>query len=123
MKATTVVRAALVFALGAAVACRDAVVGVCPAILYIKPSLPDTVTIKVGASTIAVAGATYGGCEAGPPPPDFVWRTTDSTVVLVVALDSIHARIQGRRAGRAVVTPAYRTAREAPSAVTVTVVP
>ena len=41
----------------------------------------------------------------------------------VVALDSIHATIQGRRPGVAIVTPTYRSGREAQPPVTVTVVP
>ena len=96
---------------------------VCPAILVAKPTLPDTTTINVGASTIAIAGATWGGCETGPPPPDFVWQASDSTVVSVTTLDSLHARIQGLRPGTATVTPFYRSSRFAPSSVKVTVVP
>src|SRR5262249_31474810 len=104
-----------------AVACADPIT-VCPAILHIKPTVPDTTTIKAGASTLAIAGATWGG-ETGPPPPDFVWKVADSTVVSVVPLDSVHARIQGLRPGRSTVTPTYKTNREAPPPVTVTVVP
>ena len=101
--------------------CGD--ITVCPAILHLKPTIPDTTTIKVGAATIAIAGATWGGCEDGPPPPDFVWKASDSSIVSVTALDSIHARIRGLRPGVAIVTPAYRSGRLAPPAVTVTVVP
>jgi hypothetical protein len=117
--------AMLAVLLGAAllgVSCDSPVV-VCPAILYLKASVPDTTTIKVGAATIAIAGATWGGCETGPPSPDFIWKASDSAVVAVIALDSIHARIQGRRPGVATVTPTYRTGREAPPPVVVTVVP
>jgi hypothetical protein len=118
-------RLAVAFGLSivAAVACTDSPVTVCPAILYFKPTVPDTTTIKVGASTIAIAGATWGGCETGPPPPDFVWKVADSTVVSVVPLDSVHARIQGLRPGTSTVTPTYKTSREAPPPITVTVVP
>ena len=105
------------------VGCRDGPTVVCPAILYVKPSVPDTTTIKVGASTIAIAGAAYGGCDRGPPPPDFVWTVSDSTVVVVTAIDSIHARIQGRHPGQAIVTPTYRSQRPGPTGVAVTVVP
>jgi hypothetical protein len=119
--------ARLAFVLGvpivAAAGCGDSSIVGCPAILLLKTTLPDTTTIKVGASTIAIAGATWGGCEAGPPPPDFVWKTSDSTVVSVAPLDSVHARLQGRGPGKATVTPIYRSGREAPSPVTVTVVP
>jgi hypothetical protein len=118
-------RLAVVLAVGtAAVAgCRDLPTVACPDILYLKPTVPDTTTIKVGASTIAIAGATWGGCETGPPPPDFVWKASDSAVVAVTALDSIHARIQGLRPGRATVTPVYRNGRAAPPPAVVTVVP
>jgi hypothetical protein len=91
--------------------------------LYVKPSVPDTTTIKVGAATIAIAGDAYGGCETKPPPADFVWTSSDSTVAMVTALDSIHARIQGKRPGHATVTPAYRSGHPGPSGVAVTVVP
>jgi hypothetical protein len=116
--------AAFVLAAGmvSAIGCKDAIV-TCPAILYLQPTIPDTTTIKVGASTIAIAGATWGGCETGPPPPDFVWRASDSTVVSVLALDSVHARIQGLRPGKSFVTPTYRSGRASPPPVTVTVVP
>ena len=114
---------AIVFGAVVAVGCSDSPTVVCPAILHLKPSVPDTTTIKVGAATIAIAGATWGGCETGPPRPDFVWKASDSAVVSVVALDSIHARIQGRRPGMATVTPTYRDGREAPPPVVVTVVP
>jgi len=97
----------------------------CPPILVVGLTRPDTTTIKVAAATIAIAGATYGGCEQGPPPPDFAWTASDSTVVRVTALDSIHARIIGLRPGVAAVTPRYRhdPARASPPPVTVTVVP
>lgn len=122
------VAATLAFALAAsivtAVSCSDSPTTVCPAILYFSPSMPDTTTIKAGASTIAIAGATWGGCETGPPPPDFVWKSSDSSVVSVVAFDSIHARIQGLRPGKAIVTPTYRSGRPpSPVPVAVTGVP
>jgi len=109
--------------LAAAAGCGGSPTVVCPGILESKSTVPDTTTIKVGASTIAIAGATWGGCETGPPPPDFIWRASDSAVVSVTALDSIHARIQGLRPGIATVTPSYRSGRIAPSSVKVTVVP
>jgi hypothetical protein len=111
--------------LAAAAGCHDGPTVVCPAILYMASTNPDTTTIKVGAATIAIAGSTWGGCEAGPPPPDFIWKNSDSGVVRVTALDSIHARIQGLRPGRAVVTPIYQhdLTRASPPSVTVTVVP
>jgi hypothetical protein len=107
----------------ALVGCGDSPMVVCPDNLIQKLTLPDTTTIKVGASTIAIAGASWGGCETGPPPPDFVWITSDPAVATVVALDSVHARIQGIRPGTAIVTPTYRTQRAAPRGVSVTVVP
>lgn len=114
---------ALVVALTAVAGCRDSPTTICPAILYIKPTVPDTTTIKVGAATIAIAGATWGGCQSGPMPGDFAWQASDSTIVSVTALDSIHGRIQGLRPGHAVVTPIYRDGRPAPTPALVTVVP
>lgn len=96
---------------------------VCPLILELRLTVPDTTTIKVGAATIAIAGESWGGCETGPPSHDYFWNASDSTVVAVTALDSIHARIQGLKPGRAVVTPTYRTGRSVHSATSVTVVP
>jgi hypothetical protein len=86
-------------ALLGATACGDSPIVVCQPILYVTASIPDTVTIKVGASTLALAGATWGGCETGPPPPDFSWNSSDATIASVTALDSVHARIQGLRPG------------------------
>lgn len=109
----------------AGTACRDATTTApCILVLYVTPTLPETVTVKVGASTIAIAGATQGACEARPR-ADFVWRVSDSNVVRVTPLDSINARIQGLRAGFATVTPFYRTdsTRTAPPGVSVTVIP
>ena len=119
----SLVGCAIVFAALVVAGCGDSPSVVCPAILHLQPSVPDTTTIKVGAATIAIAGATWGGCETSPPPPAFIWKASDSAVVSVVALDSIHARIQGRRPGVATVTPTYRSGREAPPPVVVTVVP
>jgi hypothetical protein len=106
-----------------ALSCGDLPNVVCPEILFQKPTIPDTTTIKVGASTIAIAGASWGGCETGPPAPDFVWKTSDATVVSVTPLDSVHARIQGLGPGVATITPTYRSERSAPPPVRVTVVP
>jgi hypothetical protein len=47
--------------------CADSPTVMCPAILYQKLTVPDTTTIKVGASTIAIAGASWGGCETTSP--------------------------------------------------------
>jgi hypothetical protein len=96
---------------------------VCPLILELRLTVPDTTTIKVGGATIAIAGESWGGCETGPPLYDYFWSASDSTVVAVSALDSIHARIRGLKPGRAVVTPIYRTGRSVHSATSVTVVP
>src|SRR5262249_54387437 len=114
----------IVSAAGALLACNSPVT-VCPAILYMKPTVPDTTTIKVGAATIAIAGAIWGGCDLGPPPPDFVWASSDSSIATVAALDSVHARIQGRRPGIALIQPTYRVAKPVrqPDPVRVTVVP
>jgi len=105
----------------ASLSCRGDVV--CPAILRGRLTLPETTTIKVGASSIAIAGASWGGCETGPPAPDFVWKTSDSSIASVLPLHSLHASIQGRHPGVAIVTPTYRSGRSSPSSVEVTVVP
>jgi hypothetical protein len=110
-------------ALLVATGCRESPTVVCPAILYLKATVPDTTTIKVGASATAVAGSAYGGCDRGPPPADFVWKISDSAIVSVVSLDSIHARIQGLRPGTATVTPVYRSGAVGPDGVRVGVVP
>jgi hypothetical protein len=91
-----------------------------------SPTLPDTATIKVSASIIAIAGQSYGVCfgePEHPTPRQYLWDISDSSVVTVAPLDSIHARITGMRIGRAVVTPKYRTGGDPLSSVSVTVVP
>lgn len=108
--------------LAALAGCNDPIT-VCPAILYFRSTIPDTTTIKVGASTIAIAGDTWGGCDAEPPPRAFRWKNSDSTVVKVTPLDSLHARIQALRVGRAVVMPDYGPSFTEPVTLTVTVVP
>lgn len=91
-----------------------------------SPTLPDTVTIKSGAATIAVAGESYGVClgePEHPPPRNFVWTSSNETVATVVAIDSIHASIVGRSPGTATVTPSYVSDGGQLRAVQVTVVP
>lgn len=79
---------------------------VCAGVEYIRPTIPDTTTIKVGAVTIAIGGESYGSCHSEPARL-YVWTSSDSTIASVAALDSIHAEIRGVRPGRAVITPAY----------------
>ena len=102
-------------------ACRD-VVSVCTVTAVVRLTTPDTTTIKVGASTIAIAGEQIEPCRA-PPARDYLWRISDSTFISVEAFDSIYARIRGIRPGTATVTPTYRTSGIAVSSVHVTVVP
>lgn len=103
-------------------ACSDNRVTVCGGVEIVSPTLPDTATIKVGAATIAIAGVSYGSC--GPPPArQYVWRISDSSVVTVDVIDSIHVWITGRRVGHAIVTPAYRSGGDPLGGVTLTVVP
>ena len=95
---------------------------VCTVQALVRPTTPDTTTIKVGASTIAIAGESVEPCHA-PPTRDYLWRVSDSTVISVEAFDAIDARIRGLRPGTATVTPTYRTSGIALSSVQVTVVP
>ena len=91
-----------------------------------SPTLPDTVTIKTGAATIAVAGESYGVClgePENPPPRSYVWTSSNEVVATVVAIDSIHASIVGRSPGTAQVTPRYVNGGGQLTAVRVTVVP
>ena len=101
---------------------------VCEGVERGKATIPDTTTIKVGSASIAIAGAVWGACvgTAGynvPPPPDFIWTTSDSSIATVTSLDSGVARIHGRAPGHAVIRPLYATGGDSPSSVTVTVVP
>jgi hypothetical protein len=96
---------------------------VCPLSLIARLTIPDTTTIKVGASTVAIAGEEYGTCGGEVRPArDYLWLPTDSTIVSAKPLDSIHARIQGLRPGRTLVRVRYRTGVFV-SPVDVTVVP
>lgn len=98
----------------------------CPSSLLLKATLPETTTIRVGTATTATAGETRLGCEQDSPPvPDFTWKTSDSSVVSVTMLDSIHGRILALRPGSALVTPVYRRdpTQPTPPPVIVTVVP
>lgn len=95
---------------------------VCGGLQFQRQTLPDTTTIKVGAATIAIAGDSYDTC-AGPPAHQYVWNVSDSSVVKVAPIDSVHARITGLRSGRATVTPVYAAGGDALSAIAVTVVP
>ena len=107
------------------VACRDTPT-VCAGLQRVEPTLPDTVTLKVGAAAIAIAGQSYGFCRGVPDEPRvrlYSWRISDSTVVAVSPIDSIHARITALRPGAATVTPAYRAAGPELSSVRVMVVP
>src|SRR5437660_1110653 len=96
-------RAAGIFSLVACLSCSD-VIRVCAGVAIVRRTIPDTTTIKVGASTIAIAGEDYDSC--GPVPPRvYDWHVSDSTVVTLVVIDSFDILIIGRRVGNAVVTP------------------
>ena len=118
----------LIAILGASalVACADSSTQPCILAATVRPTRPDTATIKVGAATIAIAGAEWGACDNGPPAAEYVWKNTDSTIARVTPIDSLHAQILGLRPGLAVVTPFYRNSALAIAplgGVTVTVVP
>ena len=90
------------------------------------PTIPDTVTIKVGAATLALAGEDYDICVGEPehpPPHDYRWMSSDSAVAVVAPIDSIHARITGRRTGSAHITVAYANGGRQVGSIGVVVVP
>lgn len=123
-RSLSVVGACCALALAAwAGGCRDAV-AICGGLEYLGRTQPDTTTIKVGAATIAIAGQAYGTCGA-PPARDYIWQISDSSIVAVTPIDSIHASILGLRPGRATVRPAYRAGGDSQfiNAASVTVVP
>ena len=83
---------------------------VCAGLGRVSPTIPDTVTLKVGAATLALAGEDYDVCVGEPEHPpahNYLWISSDSTVAFVAPIDSIHARISGRHAGSAHITVAY----------------
>jgi hypothetical protein len=106
-------------------ACRD-IPTVCAGLQRVYATLPETVTVKINASTIAIAGQNYGVCLGlpdDPPPRLYDWHASDSAVVAVTRIDSSHARIMGLRPGRATVTPRYQGGGYELSSILVTVVP
>ena len=118
----TVLVAAGVFAVASA--CHD--VTICAGVEIERLTLPDTVTIKVDAETIAIAGEASGACDGGrqtPPRRQYTWRVSDSTVVAVSPIDSLTAYIRGLRPGQAFVTPVYVARGDPIEPVSVTVVP
>lgn len=124
LRTVVVALAAMGVAEIAAVACSDPVT-VCPATLKVSNTIPDTTTIRVGAATIAIAGSVWTGCGSAPLAADYIWKTSDSTIVRVTPIDSTHASILGLRPGLATVGPHFQhdTVGINPSAVRVTVVP
>lgn len=51
---------ALVVVVAVGDTCRDPqITTVCPAILYVRPTAPDSATLKVGANSVAIAGSAY----------------------------------------------------------------
>ena len=114
-----------VVAVGVLTSCREPVT-VCAGLERYAPTMPDTSTIQVGNSIAALAGVSYGFCVGAPehpPPRQYIWASSDSSVVLVVPIDSMFARITGLRPGRAMVTPRYQSGGDALSPVNITVVP
>lgn len=110
---------------GAVAACHDSQrIVVCGGLAYTRPSVPDTATLKVGTSVTATAGAEYGSCGPATPREQFTWDLSDSTILSVHPVDSIHAEIRALRVGRATATPRYTTAGGgAVAPVTITVIP
>ncbi len=90
--------------------------------LYTQPQ--DT-TIAVGQSFVATAGAiwetTCTGAQTQPPARLMVWNVSDSTIVSLVARDSIHVLVAGVQPGTTTVTPRYENGGGAVSAVHVLV--
>ncbi|HXT16162.1 MAG TPA: hypothetical protein VN706_11070 [Gemmatimonadaceae bacterium] len=111
----------VVLAVAAGVSCSDPVT-VCGGVEVIGLTIPDTTTIKMGASTLAIAGDDYGTCSPRPA-RDFIWSVSDSTVVSVTPLDSVIASIHALRPGHAAITPRYRASGIPVPSVGVTVVP
>ena len=105
--------------------CHDSVT-TCAGLERVAETVPDTATIRVGASVAVLAGQSYGFCVGEPehpPPRQYLWLISDSSVVSVSPIDSIQARITGLRVGRAVVTPRYVIGGDMIAAATITVVP
>jgi hypothetical protein len=114
---------AAVFAIG--VSCDSQQV-TCPDVVEIALASPESATIKVGASIVATAGyfvPKSGPCGYSPPPRDMVWSVSDSTIVAVTRIDTIHSTIQGVRPGRAFVDTRYREGGLGVAGPIVTVVP
>lgn len=99
---------------------------VCAGLGRVSPTIPDTVTIKVGAATLALAGEDYDIClgePEHPPAHNYLWTSSDSAVAAVAPIDSVHARITGRRTGSAHVTVAYANGGRQVGSIGVVVVP
>lgn len=91
-------------------------------VLRIRPTVPDTATIHVGASVIATAGEAYNTCGSRPSHA-YTWHAGDEAIVSITVLDTAHARITALRVGQTAVTPAYNPPGALLTAVSVTVVP
>lgn len=110
----------------AAIACADNANIPCAGLPVQMISMPVGPSIRVGESFVATAGFDYDSCSgkaSSPPPRQFVWSSTDSTVAMVVATDSIHARVTGVRAGAAMIVPTYRSNQRSLFPIRVTVQP
>src|SRR5689334_8651978 len=101
--------------------CGELVSGCSGDVLRIQPTVPDTVTIRVGASAIATAGEAYSTCDIRPV-RQYNWRVSNESIVAFSPLDSTHVRITALSAGQATVTPTYTASGAGLSGVTVTVV-
>lgn len=99
---------------------------ICAGLGRVSPTIPDTVTLKMGAATLALAGEDYDICAGEPehpPPHNYLWISSDSTVAAVAPVDSIHARIIGRRIGSAHITVTYANGGRQVGSIGVVVVP
>jgi Bacterial Ig-like domain (group 2). len=101
--------------------CGELVSGCSGDVLRVQPTVPDTITIRVGASAIATAGEAYSTCDIRPA-RRYDWRVSDESIVAISPLDSTRVRITALNAGEATVTPTYKASGAGLSGVSVTVV-
>jgi hypothetical protein len=106
---------------GLMTSCGEVVSGCSGDLLRVLPTVPDTITIRVGASAIATAGEAYSTCESRPA-RQYDWRVSDDSIVAISPLDSTHVRITGLAPGQATVMPTYKVSGAGLSVVSVTVV-
>ena len=111
----------IVVSAGLVTSCGELVSGCSGDVLRVQPTVPDSVTIRVGVSAIATAGEAYSTCDSRPA-HQYDWRVSDESIVAISPLDSTHVRITGLGPGQATVTPTYKARGAGLSVVRVTVV-